>query len=100
MAKRRAKSQISGTAGGRSKSRSYAPSSVIALNDASDEPDVSPTTTATTTTTTTVAMAPLSTARQTPSSNDHYNQDSLSEEVRNILFWFFIKLKVLDIFFS
>ncbi|CAL4066401.1 unnamed protein product [Meganyctiphanes norvegica] len=78
VAKRRAKSQISGTAGGRSKSRSYAPSSMTAADDLlySDEPDVSPTTTATTTTTTTTAP----TRRSTPPA-DHYAMESLSDEV-------------------
>ncbi|XP_071512963.1 inactive rhomboid protein 1 isoform X2 [Panulirus ornatus] len=75
VAKRRAKSQISGTAGGRSKSRSYAPSSMSAADDVFDEPDVSPTTTATTTTTTTAA-----TMRPTPPA-DHYTVESLSDEV-------------------
>lgn len=74
LAKRRAKSQISGTAGGRSKSRSYAPSSMSVPDDVFDEPDVSPTTTATTTTTT----AP--TLRPTPPV-DHYTMESLSDEV-------------------
>ncbi|XP_045595914.1 inactive rhomboid protein 1 isoform X1 [Procambarus clarkii] len=75
VAKRRAKSQISGTAGGRSKSRSYAPSSMSAADDVFEEPDVSPTTTATTTTTTTAA-----TMRPTPPA-DHYTMESLSDEV-------------------
>ncbi|XP_042216308.1 inactive rhomboid protein 1-like isoform X4 [Homarus americanus] len=75
VAKRRAKSQISGTAGGRSKSRSYAPSSMSVADDVFDEPDVSPTTTATTTTTTTAA-----TMRPTPPV-DHYTMESLSDEV-------------------
>ncbi|KAK8395160.1 hypothetical protein O3P69_006125 [Scylla paramamosain] len=75
VAKRRAKSQISGTAGGRSKSRSYAPSSMSVPDEVFDEPDISPTTTATTTTTTTAA-----TMRPTPPV-DHYNMESLSNEV-------------------
>ncbi|XP_076041642.1 rhomboid-5 isoform X2 [Oratosquilla oratoria] len=74
VAKRRAKSQISGTAGGRSKSRSYAPSSMSAADDVFDEPDVSPTTTATTTTTTT-------TTRALPSTADYQASESLSDEV-------------------
>ena len=48
VSKRKAQSHASGTPGGRSKSRSYAPASMW-----EDETDVSPTTTATTATTTT-----------------------------------------------
>ncbi|KAK4293054.1 hypothetical protein Pmani_034216 [Petrolisthes manimaculis] len=78
VAKRRAKSQISGTAGGRSKSRSYAPASMSATEDLLDEPDVSPTTTTTTTTTTTAAATAA--LRPTPPA-DHYSMDTLSDEV-------------------
>ncbi|XP_068251140.1 inactive rhomboid protein 1-like isoform X2 [Palaemon carinicauda] len=74
VAKRRAKSQISGTAGGRSKSRSYAPASMSVADDF-EEPDMSPTTTATTTTTTTAANM-----RPSPPA-DHYTMESLSDEV-------------------
>ncbi|KAG0720207.1 Inactive rhomboid protein 1 [Chionoecetes opilio] len=75
VAKRRAKSQISGTAGGRSKSRSYAPSSMSVPDEVFDEPDISPTTTATTTTTTSAA-----TMRRSPPV-DHYTMEALSNEV-------------------
>ncbi|RXG72692.1 Inactive rhomboid protein 1 [Armadillidium vulgare] len=87
VSKRRAKSQASGTPGGRSKSRSYAPASVSLPDDALEEPlDVSPTTTATTATTATPAALAVASS-SVSGSNSNARLTPVMESLENEVFF-------------